>query len=133
MTTGTIVGEGISGTTSEYPTSKFNGTGGAGKRTGIGRSSKPGASRVCNPGRDLNNRPGSCSNDRPGHREESSGRIGHHSAGRPDHKFERGLHHNAGREVSNPGRANHSARRNKRTTVREGKERNRIEGKPAQG
>jgi hypothetical protein len=46
MTTGSIVGEGISGTTNEYLTNKFNGTGGAGKRAGIGRSNKLGVSKV---------------------------------------------------------------------------------------
>jgi hypothetical protein len=56
MTTGIIVGEGISGTTNEYLTNKFNRIGRAGKRTGIGRSNKLGVSKVCNPERDLNNR-----------------------------------------------------------------------------
>jgi hypothetical protein len=46
MTTGIIVGEGISGTTNEYLISKFNKTGGAGKRVSIGRSNKLGVSRV---------------------------------------------------------------------------------------
>ena len=46
MTTGIIVGEGISGTTNEYLTNKFNETGRAGKRTGIGRSNKLGVSKV---------------------------------------------------------------------------------------
>jgi hypothetical protein len=38
MTTGSIVGKGISGTTSGYPTNKSNGTGATGKRADIGRS-----------------------------------------------------------------------------------------------
>jgi hypothetical protein len=46
MTTGKIVGKGINGTTKQYPTSKSNRTGGAGKRINIGRSKTPGASRV---------------------------------------------------------------------------------------
>jgi len=46
MTTGIIVGEDINGTTSEYLTNNFNGTGATGKRTGIGRSNKLGVSRV---------------------------------------------------------------------------------------
>ena len=46
MTTGSIVGEGIHGTTNGYPTNKFNGTGRAGKRAGTGRSNKPGVSKV---------------------------------------------------------------------------------------
>jgi hypothetical protein len=46
MTIGSIVGEGINGTTNEYLTNKFNGTGGAGKRVGIGRSNKLGVSKV---------------------------------------------------------------------------------------
>jgi len=54
MTTGISVGEGISGTTSEYLINKFSGTGRDGKITGIGRSNKPGVSRVCNPERRLN-------------------------------------------------------------------------------
>jgi hypothetical protein len=66
MTTGTIVGEDINGTTSEYLTSNFNRTGGAGKRTGIGRSSKRGVSRVCNPERDHSNRLKGCNHEIPG-------------------------------------------------------------------
>ena len=46
MTTGIIVGGGINGTTNEYLTNKFRGTGRSGKRTGIGRSNKLGASKV---------------------------------------------------------------------------------------
>jgi len=46
MTTGIIVGEDINGTTSEYLTNNFNGTGATGKRTGIGRSNKLGVSKV---------------------------------------------------------------------------------------
>jgi hypothetical protein len=46
MTTGSIVGEGINGTTSEYPTNKSSGTGGAGKRADIGRSKILGVSKV---------------------------------------------------------------------------------------
>jgi len=54
MTTGIIVGEGISGTTNEYLINKFNGTGRDGKIIGIGRSNKLGVSKVCNPERRLN-------------------------------------------------------------------------------
>jgi hypothetical protein len=46
MTTGSIAGKGINGTTSEYPTSKSKGTGTPGKRAGIGRSKILGVSRV---------------------------------------------------------------------------------------
>ena len=46
MTTGNIVGKGINGTTNEYLTNNFNGTGAAGKRAGIGRSNKLGVSKV---------------------------------------------------------------------------------------
>jgi len=46
MTTGTIVGKDINGTTSEYLTNNFKGTGATGKRAGIGRSNKPGVSRA---------------------------------------------------------------------------------------
>src|SRR5208337_4216931 len=67
MTTGTIVGEGISGTTNEYLSNKFNGTGGAGKRADIGRSNKPGVSKVCNPERN-NNRLDRCNHDSPDHK-----------------------------------------------------------------
>ena len=67
MTTGIIVGKGINGTTSEYLTNKFNGTGEAGKRTGIGRSNKPGVSKVCNPERDHYNRFEKCNHDSPDH------------------------------------------------------------------
>jgi hypothetical protein len=45
MTTGSIVGEGIHGTTSEYLTNNFKRTGAAGKRADIGRSNKLGVSR----------------------------------------------------------------------------------------
>jgi hypothetical protein len=67
MTTGTIVGEDINGTTSEYPTNNFNKIGGAGKGIGIGRSNKPGASRACNPEGDHNNRLERCNHDSPDH------------------------------------------------------------------
>jgi hypothetical protein len=46
MTIGRIVGEGINGTTSEYPNNKSNGTGATGKRAGIGRSKILGVSKV---------------------------------------------------------------------------------------
>jgi hypothetical protein len=46
VTTGIIVGEDNHGTISEYLTSRFNGTGAIGKKTGTGKSNKPGASRV---------------------------------------------------------------------------------------
>ena len=45
MTTEIIVGEAISGTTNEYPTSKFNKIGGAGRKTNIGKSNKLGVSK----------------------------------------------------------------------------------------
>ena len=44
ITTGTIAGKGIHGTTTEYPTDNSNGTGAVGKRADTGKSSKPGAS-----------------------------------------------------------------------------------------
>jgi hypothetical protein len=46
MTTGIIAGEDVHGTTSEYLTNNFNGTGAAGKRASIGRSNKPGVSKA---------------------------------------------------------------------------------------
>jgi hypothetical protein len=46
MTTGIIVGEDINGTTSEYLSNNFNGTGATGNRASIGRSSKLGVSKV---------------------------------------------------------------------------------------
>jgi hypothetical protein len=46
MTTGITVGEVINGTTSEYLTRNFNGTGAPGKGADIGRSNKPGVFRV---------------------------------------------------------------------------------------
>jgi hypothetical protein len=46
MTTGSIVGEGISGTINEFLMRKFNRTGGVGKRISIGRSNILGVSRV---------------------------------------------------------------------------------------
>jgi hypothetical protein len=46
MTTGTVVGEDVNGTTNKYPTNSFNGTGVPGKRADIGRNKIPGVSRV---------------------------------------------------------------------------------------
>jgi hypothetical protein len=46
MTIGSVVGEGINGTTNEYPTKKSNKTGATGKRADIGRSKILGASKV---------------------------------------------------------------------------------------
>jgi hypothetical protein len=46
MTIGSIVGEGIHGTTNEYPTNKSKGTGATGKRADIGRSKILGVSKV---------------------------------------------------------------------------------------
>jgi len=46
MTTESIVGKDINGTTKEYPTNKSNGTGTTGKRANIGRSKIPGVSRT---------------------------------------------------------------------------------------
>jgi hypothetical protein len=46
MTTGSIVGEGGNGTTSEYPSNKFTKTGTTGKETDIGRGKIHGAFRV---------------------------------------------------------------------------------------
>jgi hypothetical protein len=46
MITGSIVGEGIHGTTNEYLTNKSNRTGAIGKRAGIGRSKILGVSKV---------------------------------------------------------------------------------------
>jgi hypothetical protein len=46
MTTGKIVGKDINGINKEYPTSKSNRTGGAGKRINIGRSKTVGVSRI---------------------------------------------------------------------------------------
>ena len=46
MTTGSIVGEDSNGTTNEYLSNKFNGTGRDGKAVSIGRSKIPGVSRV---------------------------------------------------------------------------------------
>jgi hypothetical protein len=46
MTIGSIVGKGINGTTSEYPTNKSNKTGATGKKADIGRNKIVGVSRV---------------------------------------------------------------------------------------
>jgi patatin-like phospholipase/acyl hydrolase len=46
ITTGSVVGKGINGSTSESPTNKFNGTGTTGKRADIGRSKITGVSRA---------------------------------------------------------------------------------------
>ena len=46
LITGSIVGEGINGITSEYLISSFSGTGEAGKRAGIGKSNRLGVSKV---------------------------------------------------------------------------------------
>jgi hypothetical protein len=45
MTTGSIVGKGIHGTTNEYRTNKSSRTGATGKRAGIGRSKILGVSK----------------------------------------------------------------------------------------
>lgn len=47
-TTENVIGTGTHGTTNEYLTIKFNRTGEAGKRIGIGKNSKLGASRAIN-------------------------------------------------------------------------------------
>ena len=47
MTIGGINGKGINGTTNEYLTIKFNGTGTNGNMTNIGRSKTLGASEIC--------------------------------------------------------------------------------------
>jgi hypothetical protein len=46
MIIGSIVGQDISGTTSEFPTRKFSETGKAGKRTDIGKDKIPGGSGI---------------------------------------------------------------------------------------
>jgi hypothetical protein len=46
MTTELVVGEDSHGTTGQYLTNRFNGTGEPGKRTGTGRKSKHGVSRA---------------------------------------------------------------------------------------
>jgi len=46
MTTGRIVGKEINGINKEYPTNKFNATGGHGKGVSIGRNKIDGVSRV---------------------------------------------------------------------------------------
>ena len=61
MTTGKIVGKDINGINKEYPTSKSNRTGGAGKRINIGRSKIVGVSKIRtekdhNNSRSMNNR-----------------------------------------------------------------------------
>jgi hypothetical protein len=61
MITGIIVGEDSNGTTSEYLSNKFNGTGRAGKRINIGRSKIVGVSKIRtekdhNNSRSMNNR-----------------------------------------------------------------------------
>jgi hypothetical protein len=52
LITGSIVGEGIHGTTNGYPIISFGITGKAGKRAGIGKNKTPGVSRGWNPGND---------------------------------------------------------------------------------
>jgi hypothetical protein len=46
MTTGIIVGKGISGPPSESLIKSFSGTGAAGKRANIGKSKRPGVSKA---------------------------------------------------------------------------------------
>ena len=130
MTTGIIVGEGIRGTINEYLTNRFDKTGRAGKRTSIGRSNKLGVCKVCNPERDHNNRLERCNHVSPDHNQERSNQSGHnHNTGRQVHNPERRLNHNTRRQVHNPERANHSTHSNNRETMKERKERNRIEGR----
>jgi hypothetical protein len=46
MITGSVVGEDVNGTTSEYPTIKFSKTGKAGKGTNTGKNKIPGVSGI---------------------------------------------------------------------------------------
>ena len=94
ITTRSIVGEIIRGTTDEYLIIKFDGTGGTGKGVGIGRSSKLGMSRVCSPEQDHHTRLGSSN----------------HSA----------ISNNIGKQHRNPMRADQSANRNIGETVEVG-------------
>lgn len=52
MSTGTAAGEGINGPLSGYPINRYSGIGIDGKRTDIGRRSRPGVFRVCMSQRD---------------------------------------------------------------------------------
>jgi len=120
MTTGIIVGEGINGTTNEYRTSKFNRTGRAGKRTDIGRSSKPGVSRVCNPERDHSSRlKRSNQNLRQNRKRE---RPPNHN--NRDRTPERSSHSDHSR---NTGRHHNNLNLDK-ANLKEGKKKNRTEG-----
>jgi hypothetical protein len=129
MTTGTIVGEDINGTTSEYLISNFNKTGGAGKGTGIGRSNKPGVSRVWNPEGDHNNRLEGFNLGSPGHNYEKADRSGHNNSEKEVRNPERRINQKKGKDIHNPGRANHSTHSNNRETMKEGMEKKRIEGR----
>jgi len=127
MTTGPIIGEGISGTTSEYLSNKFNGTGGAGKRAGIGRSSKPGGYKVCNRERDHSNHPEKCNHDSPGHKQARPNQAGHnhntkrrvHNHEGANHNHDRRLNHNTKQQVHNHEGANRSTHSSNRGPVKE--------------
>jgi hypothetical protein len=86
---GSIVGEGINGTTSEYLIETFNRTGEDGKRAGIGSINKPGVSRICNPKRDHGNQFVRSNHNSSGHRLKRSNQVSHNNTGRQVHKSAR--------------------------------------------
>ena len=82
ITIESIAGEGISGTTSEYPIERSNRTGGDGKRADIGSINKTGVSKICNPKRGHSNLFVRSNNDNPGHRLKRSNHVSHNNTGR---------------------------------------------------
>jgi hypothetical protein len=129
-TIGSIVGEGINGTTNEYPTNKSNGTGATGKRADIGRSKILGVSKVWSPEHDHNIRHKlSNHNNRDHNPEGSSHSIHSHNTGRHHNNHDRNP------ERSNNSTHSHSTGRNHNNlnldmeSLKEGRKKNMIEGR----
>lgn len=108
MITGIVVGAGINGTTNEYRTRKFKGTGRTGKGTGIGRGSKIGVSKVCSPERNHSNRLEMDEHNSPDHKEKRSDKSGYNNTSRQVRNPEERLNHNARKQAHNPEEINHS-------------------------
>jgi hypothetical protein len=79
VTTGSIDGKDVHGTTIEYPTIRFIGTGRAGKGIGIGKSNEIGVLRVFAPRRDQSTRHAKWILDSIGQGIERPGLSGHKS------------------------------------------------------
>ena len=142
MTTGIIVGEDINGTTSEYLTNNFNGTGATGEKANIGRSKILGVSKVCNPERDHNSRLERFNQNlrqsrnlerQPNHnkRDPNLKRLNHNLERQPNHNKRdpdlKRLNHNLERQP------NHNNLNLNRGNLKEARKKNRIENRMTKG